>query len=71
MNSKKYVLPAFIAVFALFAAVTPHILAEPGQGQNWSGDYHVNYEKKNIGQDMAEKLNSYCEMSSEEQTCIN
>ena len=47
MNSKKYVLPAFIAVFALmFAAATPHILAEPGQGQNWSGDYHGDYEKK-------------------------
>ena len=72
MNSKKYVLPAFTAVFALmFVAATPHILAEPGQGQNWDdGDYHGDYANKDIRQDMAEKLNSYCEMSPEEQSAL-
>ena len=68
MNSKKYVLPAFAAVFALmFAAATPYVIAEPGQEKDWSSDYHGDYAKKDIRQDMAEKLNSYCEMSAEEQ----
>ncbi|WP_316507089.1 hypothetical protein [Nitrosopumilus sp.] len=70
MNSKvKYVLPAFAAVFVLmFAAATPYVIAEPGQEKDWNGDYHgSDYAKKDIRQDMAEKLNSYCEMSAEEQ----
>ena len=70
MNSKKYVLPAFAAVFALmFAAATPYVIAEPGQEKDWdSSDYHgSDYAKKDIRQNMAEKLNSYCEMSAEEQ----
>ncbi len=68
MNNKKYLLPAFAAVFALmFAAATPYVIAEPGQGKDWDRDYTHDYPKKDIRKDMAEKLNLYCEMSSEEQ----
>ena len=66
-------LPAFAAVFALmFAAATPYVLAEPSQEKQWT-DGNTAYDhgaKKNIKQDMAEKLNSYCEMSSDEQTAL-
>ncbi len=34
----KYVLPAFVAVFALmFVAAAPHVMAEPGEGKTWTG----------------------------------
>ena len=63
-------LPAFVAVFALMFAVaaTPYVIAEPGQEKQWSdgssGDGTYDHSaKKDIKQDMAEKLNSYCEMS--------
>ncbi|MDH3312058.1 MAG: hypothetical protein OEM28_02790 [Nitrosopumilus sp.] len=59
----KYMLPVFAAVFALmFAAATPYVIAEPGQGKDWN-----DYAKKDIRKDMAEKLNRYCEMSTEGQ----
>lgn len=70
----KYVLPAFVAVFALmFAAATPYVIAEPGQEKQWSDDGDGAYDhsaKKDIKQDMAEKLNSYCEMSADEQAAL-
>ena len=78
MNTKvKYVLPAFAAVFALmFVAATPYVIAEPGQEKQWAegsigGDGAYDHSaKKNIKQDMAEKLNSYCKMSADEQTAL-
>jgi len=68
MNTKtKYVLPVFAAVFALmFAAATPYVIAEPGQGKDWDRDKAHDYAKKDIRKDMAENLNRYCDMSSEE-----
>ena len=69
MNTNtKYALPVFAAVFALmFAAATPYVIAEPGQGKDWDRDGTHDYSKKDIRKEMAEKLNQYCEMSSEEQ----
>ena len=70
MNTKtRYVLPLFAAVFALmFAAATPYVIAEPGQEKDWSDGNSANdYPKKDIRQDMAEKLNAYCQMSPQEQ----
>jgi len=67
MNSKTkyYALPVFAAVFALmFAAATPYVTAEPGQQKDWADS------KKDIRQDMAEKLNTYCQMTSEEQAAL-
>ena len=68
MNTKtRYALPVFAAVFALmFAAATPYVIAEPGQEKDWDKDTK-DYPKKDIRQDMAEKLNAYCEMSPQEQ----
>ncbi len=73
----KYVLPAFVAVFALMfaAAATPYAIAESGQEKQWadgsSGDAAYDHgAKKNIKQDMAEKLNRYCEMSADEQAAL-
>ena len=78
MNTKvKYVFPAFaVAVFALmFVAATPYVIAEPGQEKQWaedgSGDGAYDHSaKKDIKQDMAEKLDSYCEMSADEQNAL-
>ena len=77
MNAKvRYVLPAFaVAVFALmFVAATPYVIAEPGQEKQWadeSGDGAYDHTaKKDIRQDMAEKLNAYCEMSADEQAAM-
>jgi hypothetical protein len=67
MNSKTkyYVLPVFAAVFALmFATATPYVTAEPGQQKDWADS------KKDIRQDMAEKLNAYCQMTPEEQAAL-
>ena len=37
-TTKKYVLPAFAAVFALmFVVAAPNVIAEPGEGGNWTG----------------------------------
>ena len=67
-------LPAFVAVFALmFAAATPYVIAEPGQEKQWADGGDGAYDhgaKTNIKQDMAEKLNSYCEMSADEQAAL-
>ena len=69
-------LPAFAAVFTLmFVAATPYVIAEPGQEKQWaegsSGDGAYDHSaKKDIKQDMAEKLNSYCEMSADEQAAL-
>ena len=76
-KTKKYVFPAFavIAVFAvMFVGVaTPHVIAEPGQEKQWAdggdGDTY-DHAKKDIKQDMAEKLNAYCEMSTDEQDAL-
>ncbi|MCA9820671.1 MAG: hypothetical protein KC440_08080, partial [Nitrosarchaeum sp.] len=66
MNKTKYVLPTFAAVFALmFAAATPYVIAESGD-KAWSGETHT----KNVRQDMAEKLNRYCEMTAEDKTAL-
>ena len=51
MNTKtttKYVLPAFAAVFALmFVAAAPNVIAEPGEGKNWTnGDGAYDHAKK-------------------------
>ena len=47
MNNKKYVLPAFAAVFALmFAAATPYVIAEPDQEKDWDRNYAHDYSKK-------------------------
>ncbi|WP_316504495.1 hypothetical protein [Nitrosopumilus sp.] len=78
MNNTKvrYVLPAFAAVFALMfaAAATPYVIAEPGQEKQWadeSGDGAYDHSaKKDTKQDMAEKLNAYCEMSADEQAAM-
>jgi len=70
----RYVLPAFAAVFALmFAAATPYAIAEPSQEKQWADGGDAAYDhgaKKDIKQDMAEKLNSYCEMSADEQAAL-
>ncbi|MDH3361564.1 MAG: hypothetical protein OEL56_04105 [Nitrosopumilus sp.] len=78
MNTKiKYVLPAFAAVFALmFVAATPYVIAEPGQEKQWadgSSKSDATYDhsvKKDIKQDMAEKINRYCKMSADEQSSL-
>lgn len=70
----KYVLPTFVAVFALmFAAATPYVIAEPDQEKQWSDSGDGAYDhgaKKDIKQDMADKLNRYCEMSTDEQAAL-
>lgn len=69
-------LPAFAAVFALmFLAATPYVIAEPGQEKQWADDgrgdgAYDHSAKKDIKQDMAEKLNNYCEMSADEQAAL-
>ena len=75
-KTKRYVFPAFVAaVFALMfvAVATPNVIAEPGQEKQWAdGDSSYDHSAKmnDIKQDMAEKLNSYCEMSSDEQAAL-
>ena len=73
-KTKKYVFPAFAAaVFALMfvAIATPNVIAEPGQEKQWTGDSAYDHgAKKDVKQDMAEKLNAYCEMSSDEQVAM-
>ena len=48
MNNKtKYMLPTFVAVFALmFVAASPHVLAEPGEGKAWMGEGDYKHAKK-------------------------
>ena len=74
MNTQiRYVLPVFAAVFALmFVAATPYAIAEPSQEKQWAdGDGAYDHSaKKDIKQDMAEKLNNYCEMSADEQAAL-
>ena len=77
MNTKvMYVLPAFIAVFALmFVATTPYVIAESSDEKYWTendgGDGAYDHSAKNdVKQDMAEKLNSYCEMSADEKSAL-
>ena len=75
-KTKKYVFPAFAAaVFALMfvAVATPYVIAEPGQEKQWAEGGDGAYDhgaKKDIKQDMAEKLNAYCEMSADEQAAM-
>ena len=74
-KTKKYVFPAFAAtaVFALmFVAATPYVIAEPNEEKRWTdgSDGAYDHAKKDMKQDMAEKLNSYCEMSPDKQTAL-
>lgn len=47
MTNKKIILPALVAVFALmFVAAVPHVLAEPGDGKDWTGDRSYDHAKK-------------------------
>jgi len=53
MNGKiKFMIPAFVAVFALmFVFVTPNVMAEGGDYSKWGGaDHHKNHMKIQIGE---------------------
>ena len=65
-KTKKYVLPAFVAVFALmFVAATPYVIAEPGEGKGWGnnnggdGVYDHSKKKMNKGHHMAVEVEGF------------
>lgn len=65
-KTKKYVLPAFVAAFALmFVAATPsYVIAEPGEGKEWGSDSDGAYDhskKKNMnkGHHMAVEVEGF------------
>ena len=71
-NTKKYVFPAFIAIFALMlVAATPYVIAESNEEESWTyGGNAYDHTKKGIKVDMTKQLNNYCEMSSDDQTAL-